>query len=123
MDSEAISMALAQGKKNAEYLLIHVVETAGALLFDNETSDHETTHDRIKLKEYKAELSSLDYKVEIVLGFGNPKNCIPQLANDFEADLLVMGAHGHKGLKDFIFGTTLDAVRHAVKMPVLIVTK
>jgi manganese transport protein len=32
-----------------------------------------------------------------------------------------MGAHGHKALKDIIFGTTLDAVRHSVKVPVLIV--
>jgi len=123
MDSEAISTALAQGKQEAEYLLIHVVETAGALLFNNETSDHETTHDRMKLKEYKSELNALGYQVETILGFGNPKVCIPQLVNEFEANLLVMGAHGHKGLKDFIFGTTLDAVRHAVKMPVLIVTK
>jgi manganese transport protein len=123
MDSEAISTALAQGTKEASYLLIHIVETAGALLFDNETSDHETTSDRLKLKEYKSELESLGYQVDMALGFGNPKQGIPELVNGFEADLLVMAAHGHKGLKDFIFGTTLDAVRHAVKMPVLIVTK
>jgi len=35
--------------------------------------------------------------------------------------LLVMGAHGHRAFKDLIFGTTLDAVRHNVKIPVLIV--
>jgi manganese transport protein len=32
-----------------------------------------------------------------------------------------MGAHGHKGFKDLLFGTTVDAVRHKVKIPVLIV--
>ena len=37
------------------------------------------------------------------------------------ADLLVMGAHGHRLLKDILFGTTVDAVRHLLKTPVLIV--
>jgi len=32
-----------------------------------------------------------------------------------------MGAHGHKGLKDLIFGTTVDSVRHKVNIPVLII--
>jgi len=41
--------------------------------------------------------------------------------NEKGADLLVMGAHGHRVLKDLIFGTTIGAVRHAVKIPVLIV--
>ena len=36
-------------------------------------------------------------------------------------DLLLMGAHGHRGLKDILLGTTVDAVRHRVKVPVFIV--
>ena len=32
-----------------------------------------------------------------------------------------MGAHGHAALKDFIFGSTVDAVRHLVSIPVLVV--
>jgi manganese transport protein len=35
--------------------------------------------------------------------------------------MLVIGAHGHRGLQDFIYGETVDAVRHALKIPVLIV--
>jgi manganese transport protein len=31
-----------------------------------------------------------------------------------------MGAHGHTTFKDIILGTTIDAVRHKVKMPVLV---
>jgi manganese transport protein len=40
---------------------------------------------------------------------------------EFNADLIVMGGHGHKGFKDFIFGSTVEAVRHKVEIPVLIV--
>jgi manganese transport protein len=35
--------------------------------------------------------------------------------------MLVIGAHGHKGIKDFIYGTTIDKVRHEVSIPVFIV--
>ena len=43
------------------------------------------------------------------------------MVKEFNADLLVMGAHGHNLIKDLIFGTTVDTVRHRVKIPVLIV--
>ena len=36
-------------------------------------------------------------------------------------DLIVMGAHGHKGFKDLVFGNTINAVRHGLDVPVLIV--
>lgn len=55
------------------------------------------------------------------MGFGNPQKIIPQGVNEFRADILVMGAHGHKGLKDIVFGTTVDKVRHRVNIPVFIV--
>ncbi|MGL4596311.1 MAG: universal stress protein [Bacteroidia bacterium] len=34
-----------------------------------------------------------------------------------------MGAHGHRLWKDLLFGTTVEKVRHSVKIPVLIVRK
>ena len=38
------------------------------------------------------------------------------------ADMLVIGAHGHTGVKDLLYGETVNAVRHELKVPVLIVT-
>ncbi len=32
-----------------------------------------------------------------------------------------MGAHGHRGLKELIFGNTINVVRHESKAPVLVV--
>ncbi|MCB0577546.1 MAG: universal stress protein, partial [Saprospiraceae bacterium] len=52
---------------------------------------------------------------------GTAKKAVPLLVNENNVDLLVMGAHGHHTFKDLIFGTTVGAVRHAVKMPVLVV--
>ncbi len=120
-DSKAISNAISQGGKEAEYVLIHIVETAGARVMQGEIQDLETTSDKSSLEKYQINLTEKGYQVLIKLGFGNPKKAIPEIVDDFNCDLLVMGAHGHRGLKDIILGTTLDAVRHRVKVPVLIV--
>ena len=120
-DSKAISSAISQGGKDATYLLIHIVETAGARLFGQEIDDQETISDKLNLEKYQQDLTSKGYSIEISLGFGNPKKSIPEIVNNSACDLLVMGAHGHKAFKDFILGTTLDKVRHNVKVPVFIV--
>jgi len=118
-----ISNALAQGGKTADYVLIHIVESAGALFMKNEIRDYEFMTDVSNLNNYADELNATGYSVTIKIGYGNPKKSIPALVKEYNADLLVMGAHGHKGLKDFIFGTTVDAVRHGIDIPLLIVRK
>ncbi len=120
-DNKAISSAIGQGGKDARYILIHIVETAGARMMENEIEDLETATDKINLEKYKNDLFAKGYNVEVKLGFGNPKKIIPEIVNQTDCDLLVMGAHGHKALKDIILGTTLDTVRHKVNVPVLIV--
>ncbi|MBL0329248.1 MAG: Nramp family divalent metal transporter [Bacteroidetes bacterium] len=120
-DSKAISSAFAQGGKNASYILIHIVETAGARMMGHEIDDLETVSDKLNLDKYKTDLEAKGFIVDTRLGFGNPKKSIPEIVNNCDCDLLVMGAHGHKAFKDILFGTTLDEVRHNVKVPVLIV--
>ncbi len=120
-DSKAISNAISQGGKDAEYLLIHIVETAGARMMQGEIHDLETTSDKINIEKYRLELTEKGYQTQTKLGFGNPKKAIPEIVNAFNCDLLVMGAHGHRALKDIVLGTTLEAVRHQIKVPVLIV--
>lgn len=123
IDSLTIKSALDQGGKNAEYVLLHIVETAGALVYGSEISDMESIKDSQALKDYAGQIRENGYQVSIEVGFGNPKTVIPKLVTAFHADLLVMGAHGHKLLKDLILGTTVDSVRHRVKIPVLIVQR
>jgi manganese transport protein len=120
-DSKAISSAVMQGGKKATYVLIHIVETAGARIMGHEIDDLETSSDKFNLEKYKTDLEQKGFVIQTQLGFGNPKKTIPEIANQNNCDLLVMGAHGHRAFKDMIFGTTLDSVRHKVNMPVLIV--
>jgi len=120
-DEKAINHALAQGGKSATYTLIHIVETVGAMVVGNEINDMESESDKVFLKNYSERLKEQGFNVSVQLGFGNPKKAIPTIVNQLNSDLLVMGAHGHTGFKDLLFGTTLDAVRHRIKVPVLIV--
>lgn len=121
VDAIAIQSALAQGGTQATYLLVHVVETAGAMVYGSTIADKESSVDKVALKDYAAQLIYKGYNVEIKMGYGNPKRKIPAMVKEFNANLLVMGAHGHNLIKDLIFGTTVDTVRHRVDIPVFIV--
>lgn len=120
-DINTIRHAIMQGGSAGTYHLIHIVETAGARYHGQKTMDHETQADIENLQKYKDNLISLGYTAFIHLGFGTAAKAIAEISNDNKLELLVMGAHGHKGLKDLVFGTTVDAVRHKVNIPVLIV--
>jgi manganese transport protein len=50
-----------------------------------------------------------------------PKREIVGYARRIRPDLIIMGAHGHGGLKDLIFGDTINPVRHDLAIPMLIV--
>jgi manganese transport protein len=120
-DRNTIRHALTQGGKDAHYHLIHVVETAAARYHGKTVMDHETQADTANLEIYKLNLLELGYVASTHIGFGGTAKAIAEISRNNHLELLVMGAHGHKGLKDLIFGTTVDSVRHRVIIPVLIV--
>ncbi len=120
-DAKALSHALHLGGKTAHYVLFHAVETAGAWVMGAEIQDRETGIDQENISRYAAHLQAQGYSCGVEIGYGAAKKAIPKFIAGRQTDLLVMGAHGHRTFKDLIFGQTVDAVRHAVKIPVLIV--
>ncbi len=122
LDEKLIAHALNQGKKDATYLLIHVVETVSATLSGNATDDEETRTDNERLLALAAQMHQLGYKVETELGYQHRVNEIVRITKSFNADLLIMGAHRHAGLKDLIYGETVNQVRHKLPIPVLVVS-
>jgi manganese transport protein len=121
IDTEVIRHALSLAHSETKILIIHVAESVGAIVLGKETADYESFQDKKLLDDYQLQVQSKGFNTTIFLGFGNPKRIIPEKVNEFNADLLLMGAHGHKGLKDIVFGTTVDQVRHKVNIPVLLV--
>ena len=120
-DEIALNSAFELGGTAANYTLIHVVETVGALVYGENIDDHETLVDEKLLEEYKVILSEKGFKVAIQLGFGRPDKVIPEIVNKGNFDVLVMGTHGHTAFKDLLFGTTVDKLRHKISIPLFIV--
>jgi manganese transport protein len=120
-DYKIIAYALGQGNKNAHYILIHVVESASAKLHGADSDDNETKNDKAQLESYAYQLQEKGFKVTAVLGFRNRVKEIVRITTCNKADMLVIGAHGHRGLKDLLYGETVNAVRHDLRIPVLVV--
>jgi manganese transport protein len=121
MDQPLFNQALAHGTKQTTFILIHVVEGVAATVNYGEGTDKETETDQQFLNNYAEQLRSMGYKAETLLGFGKPAREIARLVKESNAELLVIGGHGHRGLKDFIYGETINKVRHLIKIPLLVI--
>jgi manganese transport protein len=121
-DQKLLAYALGQGGKNARYLLIHVVESASARMLGKESDDYETRKDQERLDQYQLLLNEKGIQSHTALGFRHRSREIARLVKQQEADMLVIGSHGHTGLKDLIYGETVNAVRHQLTVPVLVVS-
>src|SRR6187401_3453231 len=120
-DAKLIAHAIGQAKNNASFVLIHVVESVSATIYGKESDDLETRKDKEKLDDYVSQLIARGFVAEGRLGFKNRSKEIVRIVKESKADMLVIGAHGHSGLKDLIYGETTDAVRHELSIPVLTV--
>ena len=118
-DNKAINKAIQLGGKSANYRLIHVLESINAVMYGEDAYDGERKEDHENLMSYKAQLAEQGYACEGQLGFGRPHIAIPDLVKD--CDLLVMGTHGHQTIKDLLFGTTVESVRHKISIPLVLV--
>ena len=120
-DKKLLAFALGQGNPATHYILVHIVESASAKLLGQESDDYETRKDKERMDFYVDYLQKLGHTAEGYLGFRNRAKEIVRLVKELQADMLVVGAHGHTGLKDLIYGETVNSVRHELKIPVLVV--
>lgn len=121
-DQKLLSHALGQGNNNSNFILIHVVESVPARLYENESDDLETLKDKEHLVFYAHQLQERGFNAEARIGYGQRAKEIVKIVKDSGADMLVIGAHGHGGFKDLIYGETINTVRHDLKIPVLVVS-
>jgi manganese transport protein len=108
-------------KDVTEFILIHVVESVTANYLLESSDDIESRKDQERLQGYVDALISKGYRATTALGYQNRINEIVRIVQEKDAQLLVMGAHNHQGWKDYLFGETIESVRHKVSIPVLIV--
>jgi manganese transport protein len=122
-DRAAIAHAASLAHSNhATIYLLHVEEGVTSQVYGPLASTAEVLAGDQYLAEIAKSLDSAGVKVETVVRHSRkPRTEIVEYAQELQPDLIVMGAHGHKGLKDIIFGTTINAVRHKLKIPLLVV--
>ena len=121
MDRPAITRALELGGSHAIYHILHANESAVARYLGKWGVDRESISDEVNVHAYVQQLRDKGYTAFGHVGNGPATRVIPELVRDCDAHMLVMGAHGHSGIKDLIFGATVDVVRHRVEVPVLVV--
>jgi len=117
--AHASAMALPHG---ATLYLLHVEEDVTSQVFGEAASTAETVSGRQHFEDIVRALEAAGISAELTIEHGrSPREAIVALAREISPDLVVMGAHGHRGLKDLIFGNTINAVRHQISAPVLVV--
>lgn len=121
MDARSIEQAVVLAGGTGIYHILHVNESAVAWYLGKWGEDRESASDAANVNSYVEQLRARGYTAFGHLGNGHPARVIPHLVEECGADVLVMGAHGHRGLKDLLLGATVDAVRHRVKVPVMVV--
>ncbi len=122
-DRQAVAHAAALARTyGAKLHLVHVEEDVTSQVYGSLASTAEVEAGRRYLDELVKALTAQGVEAEAaVFHSRDPKAEIVRFARQINADLVVMGTHGHKGLQDLIFGGTIDGVRHALDVPVLTV--
>lgn len=105
-----------------ELRLVHVADGWAARHFKQLQlrESEEMQKDRAYLETLCAELAGRGLTVSTELAMGDPAQELLQAADRWQADLLAMATHGHRFINDLVRGTTVDAVRHAARIPVLL---
>lgn len=119
-DTKAVEHAFHFCTKDTVIVLVHVVESASVKYTGGETGDYEARKDMERLMKYVNLFRQQDIEVKYELRYNNRVKAIVGVCKQYDGNLLIVGSHGHSGVKDFIFGETVNKVRHEVKIPVFI---
>ena len=103
----------------AEIYLVHCVETVTGRFFGDMVADKKANEMKAYLDNFSEKLKEENFKIHSIIGGGEPENEIARICKEENIELLIVGSHGHKFLKDIIYGSTVNEVRHRVRIPVL----
>jgi len=123
LDRLAVMHASAMARLyGAKLFLLHVEEGVTSRMYGSNASTAEVEAGEGYLDGIVNSLRNQGIEVEAAVAHSpSPRKEIVRYAHEIKPDLVIMGAHGHGGLKDLIFGTTIDPVRHKLDAPMLVV--
>jgi universal stress protein E len=104
------------GRLGAQLLVLHVVDDdQPATMISHETSDAES----ILAEMAEALAATVGSTPSVLVRTGHAPAVIAEVADGYEADVIVMGAHRRRLLADIFTGTTIERVIRAARRPVL----
>lgn len=108
---------------HSQLLLVHVAEGWAARHYDELVlkDSEEMIQDRNYLEKEAQKLRSRGLEVGTYLARGEPSQEILSTASREGCDLIAMTSHGHRFLADLFLGSTIEEVRHASSIPILVV--
>ena len=123
LDALAVNHAAAMARiYGAKVYLLHVEEGVTSQIYGPASSTAEVEAGEQYLERIAQSLRDQGITVETSISHSaSPRKEIVRYAREVHPDLVIMGAHGHGGLKDLIFGNTINPVRHNLPVPMLIV--
>lgn len=104
----------------ARLTLIHVADGFLARNQQRFGESDEMREDRLYLERREAELRADGLEVDHILAWGDPPAEVLAAAENGGCDLIAMATHGHRFLKDMLFGSVANEVRHRARIPVLL---
>jgi len=113
-------------KNNAELLVLHMLEMSDIMLNASEGLQNQKAVFFFKLAEQKFnEFLNKDYlkdiKITPIVKHFKVFSEVNDVAEEHEADLIVMGSHGTSGLKEVLIGSNTERVVRNANIPVLVV--
>lgn len=119
-DEKVIQYARQLAQPGTRFVLVHIVESASAKIMGEQVQDYETIQDQQRLDIYCRYFREQGLHAESVLGYRNRAKEIARIVRESGSDLLVVGSHRHRQISDWIFGETINSVRHLVQVPIFI---
>jgi len=126
-DAEIIAVSALETLSNFAQSLVAVhIPTEQQECLHTEAHAHarEKLEQRIKQlfeKEVANDQQSKERLSEIRIEDGTPARVVLRVAEEIDADLIIMGSHRHTVVGDAMLGTTTHKVLHSTKRPVLVV--
>ncbi|WP_299365621.1 universal stress protein [Winogradskyella sp.] len=113
-------------KYGSELFVLHMLELSNAILVSDENSINEEAVFYLKLAEQKFEAflnkPYLDgIKITPIVKHFKVWSEVNEVANKYDANLIVMGSHGASGVKEVLVGSNTEKVVRHADVPVLVI--
>lgn len=107
----------------ASVVLIHVADGWAARNANQLQlrESEEMRKDRVYLEQLGDDFERDGIETDGILAGGEPSREIVQAADREHCDLIAMSTHGHHFVKDVLYGSVANEVRHITRVPVLLV--